>query len=556
VLDRYVDALHEADAQSRTQLLTGHPELRGLLACLDSLEILAPEDDDAAEEPPTGADAPTLIDAAHTPRDLAAENAPRSDSSVIPDAFVDGQEFGKYTLLREIGRGGMGVVYLARQSDLDRMVAVKMILSSRLASQDDVRRFLAESKAAGRLRHANIVGIHEAGQIHGQHYFVMDHVDGCGLNEWARQADVTLEAKVECIVSVARAVDYLHEQGIVHRDLKPSNILVDGTGTPFVTDFGLARVFTADSRETRTGTIIGTPSYMPPEQAAGRMAEIGPRSDVYSLGAILYELLTGRPPFQRENPLDVLVDVLEGEPEQPSKVNPAVPRELELVCLKCLEKAPEKRYDSAKELADDLERYLKREPVSARPTGIVQRLRRWARRQPALVSRLGGLLAAFLIVQTRHMYNLWTASEDFDTAYYLRIISVLGTWAVVSFGFQTLLERERTANIARFGWAAADCILLTTALCLAEPPLGPLLIGFPLLVAASGLFFRVRLVLFTTGVSVAAFAVLMAMRPGEADPPHYPVIFGATLAVIGFVVAHQVYRVRALSRYYERRNVP
>ena len=559
VLDRYVDALHAADAESRTQMLTRHPDLGRLLKCLDSLEVLSPReepDDDKKPLTQSPAEMPTLVgtgDSFSGERD-AGEPA-FSESGSSPDEVGSEQQFGKYTLLKELGRGGMGVVYLAQQADLDRKVAVKMILSSRLASDEDVRRFHAESKAAARLQHPNIVGIHDAGQWNGQHYFTMDFIDGPGLSEWVRCNNPTLEQRVECLAAVARAVHYLHEQGIVHRDLKPSNILVDANDRPFVTDFGLARVFDSESRQTQTGTILGTPSYMPPEQAAGKLSEISPRSDVYSLGAILYELLCGRPPFQHDNPLDVLVDVLEGEPDRPTQINPKLPRELELVCLKCLEKVPEKRYATARELADDLERFLRSEPVAAKPANVWQWMRRWARRQPALVSRLGGLIVAATIVQSRYLYNMWSENHEHNMQYHLQIMGLLGLWAGSCFVFQRLMDRDRTENSARFVWSFTDVVFLTTALCLADPPLGPLLIGYPLLVASAGLFFRVRLVLFTTAVSLAGYIVLMFLQPEEANPPHYPVIYGATLVVIGLVVAQQVYRVRALSRYYDRRSV-
>ena len=551
VLDRYVDALHADDAQSASVVIDNHPELDGLLRCLDSLEGIAPHAAELADEE-NGPATKTLV----TPPiggSVPPGAAGGLGSSITPPPVGDGQLFGKYELIEEIGRGGMGVVYRAKQTDLDRTVAVKMILSSALASSEDVRRFLAESKAAGRLRHRNIVGIHEAGQVHGQHFFAMDYVGGPSLGEWIRRTKPTPAQSAECLAAIARAVHYLHEQGIIHRDLKPSNILLDEAGVPHVTDFGLARVFTADSRQTQTGTILGTPSYMPPEQAAGKHADISPRSDVYSLGAILYEMLCGRPPFQHDNPLDVLVEVLEGEPDRPSVVNPNVPRELELICLKCLEKVPENRYASAQDLADDLECYLKGEPIDARPRGLWPVIRRWARREPALVSRLAGLLAAYSIVQARYFYNQLSHTSQHEAMYYIRIVVTLGVWAVVSLLFQRLLHKERWQAHARFGWAAADCILLTMALAFADGPRGLLLIGYPLLVAASGLFFKVRLVAFTTAMALATFLTLMFIKPDEARPFHYPAIFGATLIVIGCVVAYQVYRVRALSRYYDNR---
>ena len=263
-------------------------------------------------------------------------------------------------------------------------------------------------------------------------------------------------------------------------------------------------------------------------------------------------MLTGRPPFKSPNPLDTLVQVLEGEPPLPSSLGSRIPRELELICMRCLEKDPRRRYTSAAALADDLDRFLKREPVEARPSAILQRLQRWGRREPALVSRLAGLLAAGSIVQVNYLLHLGKLDRD----YHLWLMSVLGMWAVVAFIFQRLLHREAIAYFARFAWAGADATLLTVVLYSADGPLGPLLIGYPLLIAASGLFFRVRLVWFMTCVSLVSYAALMRLRPEEAQPPHYPIIFAAVLAMLGVVVAYQVYRVRVLSRYYQHRRLP
>jgi len=549
VLDRYMQLLHSDGIAARADLIAAHPQLAELLRCLDELESLAPMSN--VVSPQRGNRDPTMAPGDHAqhsdPIDMLT---PLGGESMAPgSADETGRlgSFGRYELLEELGRGGMGVVYRARQSDLDRTVAVKMILASRFASADEVRRFYAEARAAGSLQHPNIVGIHEVGEIDGQHYFAMDLVEGSSLTEVIHHGDRSPDAAAETIAIVARAVAYLHEQGIVHRDLKPSNILLDAEGRPYVTDFGLARIFADDGRHTQTGTIIGTPGYMSPEQAAGRTADVSPKSDVYSLGAILYEMLTGRPPFQGETPLDTLVEVIEGEPTLPHVLNRHVPRELELICLRCLEKDPRKRYLSATALAEDLEHFLKREPVSARPIGIVQRLRRWGRREPALISRLVGLLFASAIVQGDY---LWDGQ---DVVLFLRVMMVFGLWAAVCVVFQRLLHRERWANVARFAWAAADVVLLTIVLLLAPEPIGPLLIGYPLLIAAAGLFFRVRLVVFTTAVSMASFVWLTVRRSEVSEQPHYSLIFAAVLAVIGFVVAYQVYRVRVLSRYYGRR---
>lgn len=274
--------------------------------------------------------------------------------------------FGDYELVERLGRGGMGVVYKARQQSLDRTVAVKMIGRGHLATPAEQARFRAEAEAVARLEHPGIVPIYHVGEEDGQLYFSMRYVEGATLGERLNDGPLPAREAARIAAEVARAIDYAHERGILHRDIKPSNIMLDPLGQAHVTDFGLAKRLTGDVQLTRTGDVLGTPSYMSPEQAAGSRGPLGPAGDVYSLGAVLYAMLTGRPPFQAASPVDTVLMVLEQEPVPPHLLNAGADRDLELIALRCLQKPPELRYASAGELAGDLEAYLRGEAISAR----------------------------------------------------------------------------------------------------------------------------------------------------------------------------------------------
>ena len=383
----------------------------------------------------------------------------------------------------------------------------------------------------------------------------MEHIAGENLAQRIARGPIHVQVAARLLGAVARAVEHLHQQGLVHRDLKPSNILLDHEGEPYVSDFGLAKVFLGAGLEaTATGVIAGTPSYMAPEQASGRGGEVGPAADVYSLGAILYELLTGQPPFREESPLDTLLDILRREPTPPRQLDPRLPRGLELICMKCLAKAPEQRYASAAALADDLDRFARGEPLEVRPPRLGQRLAGWTRRQPALAWRLAAL-AVFYVVELANY-----ALGGVGLRIHEQISLLVAAWAGLSILCQQFLESRRWSIPARAVWGLLDSLLLLAILRIADGVNSPLLVGYPLLIVASGLWFRVRFVWFITALSLASYAVLVVdfyrWRPwlqGQFDPGvNRHVIFAVALVVLGSVVAYLVQRVRALSNFCGR----
>lgn len=573
LLEEYLARLQAGETSNRDVLAAAYPELASSLHCLEALEAMAPSANGRGAVQDDQASALAHVVAAMDVR--PSGDFPSGDSS--SDAFpVDRDDlpsgnasfgalprrFGQYMLLNEIGRGGMGVVYRARQDSLDRTVAVKMILAAHLASSEHVRRFQTEARAAARLRHPHIVPIHEVGRIDGQDYFAMEYVEGESLAERLAQGPIDVKTALRIVAAIAHATDHLHHEGIVHRDLKPSNILLDVNGQPYLTDFGLAKVFSLDSEATATGVITGTPSYMAPEQASGSRSEIGPAVDIYSLGAILYELLTGRPPFREDNPLDTLVDVLSREPTLPRQLNPHVPRELEWICLKCLAKTPSERYRSAAALADDLERFARGEALEVQPPHLGQKLWSWGRRQPALASRffgLGILYGAFALIEGSKYLAGWPPAP---WTYHFQILTILAIWMTVSVICQQFLESRRWAVPARFVWGTLDSLLLLAVLLLADGVASPLVAGYALLIVAAGLWFRVRFVAYITFLSILSYAILVCdfyvnrspeFRAAFDTDPDRHVISILVLLLLGGFVAYLVHRVRLLSTFYGHR---
>jgi serine/threonine protein kinase len=375
VIAGYMLAVEGGEVPNRQDLLDRHPEhadaLRAFFADLDRMDRVA---------------SPLRLDGG-----LEATGAAEANGHVAPPTV---RYFGDYELLEEVARGGMGIVYKARQVSLNRLVALKMILAGSFASSRDIQRFRAEAEAAANLDHPHIVPIYEVGEHQGQQYYSMKFIVGTSL---ANHPAGTPRREVEGLVDVARAVHHAHQRGVLHRDLKPSNVLVDSQGTRLVADFGLAkRLAAGDGSFTETGQVLGTPKYMAPEQAAGRK-DLTVAADVYSLGVILYERLTGQTPFTGDNVLTLLRQARELEPLRPSLIRPGLNRDLETVVLKCLEKEPGRRYPSAEALADDLANWLSGRPITARPVSQAERFWRWCRRNPAVAGLTAAVASALIL---------------------------------------------------------------------------------------------------------------------------------------------------------------
>jgi serine/threonine-protein kinase len=523
---------------------------------------------------------------------LARPAAVRAPGPLTPSATSDPthstgapalpRDFGDFQLLEELGRGGMGVVYKARQRSLDRVVALKMVREAHLATDEDRARFRTEAESAARLKHPNIVTVHEVGAAGGQAYLCMEFVDGQTLAEKVR-ADGPLPPReaARLVAIIARAVEHAHAQGILHRDLKPSNILLSGdrrqetgdrkqgTGnnvqsgslltpvscllspsSPKVSDFGLAKKIDGSVSFTRTGAVVGTPSYMAPEQAAGRK-DLAPAADVYSLGAILYELLTGRPPFQAAHPVDTLLLVLEQEPVPPRDLNPTVDRDLELICLKCLQKPVELRYPTAAALAADLEAYAAGETITAAPSGLrffLARLFRETHHVDVLENwgklwMWHSLMIFLLCLITQAMY--WSGIHDH--------VWYLGFWSIGLLTWGTVLWQIRKAagpvlfverQIAH-AWAAGVCASI--GMFAIEWLAGlPALTLSPAVAVAAGM-----VMVFKAGILSGRFygwaaanfaaAVLMTLPPFR---DWSVLIFGAVSALSFFVPGLKYYRQR------------
>jgi serine/threonine-protein kinase len=471
------------------------------------------------------------------------------------EATLPVKSFGDYELLEEIGRGGMGIVYQARQRSLNRLVALKMILRGELATPDDVARFRREAQAAAHLEHPNIVPVYESGEHDGQAYFSMRWIDGQTLAAVLARGPLKPREAARYLAAISRAVHYAHEKGILHRDLKPSNILLDRHDQPHITDFGLAKRVTGEelaAGRTATGNLVGTPAYMAPEQVSNRRGSPSPASDVYSLGVILYEMLTGRPPFQAPTPFDLLLLVYDQDPVPPRLLNPGVDPDLEMICLKCIQKEPELRYASTAALAADLEAYLHGEPLSVHSGRFANVFNRTFRATPnAVVMENFGLLwmcHSVLILLICILTTALAHGEIENPVWYLLLwgggLIVWGSifWHLRKRAGPVLSIERQIAHV----WGGA--IVATIGVFIVEVLLGERVLTLaPMLAVIAGITFTVKASMLSGTFYIAAAAEFLTAVPMALPPLHRPfgvMLFGLVTAVCFFVPGLKYYRQR------------
>jgi serine/threonine-protein kinase len=517
----------------------------------------------AAQHPDLAAELCELWGAVVLADELARGSPPARGASKRPceplPAPQAGKEFGDYELLEEIGRGGMGVVYRAIQRNLNRTVALKMILRGELATPEDLARFQTEAQAAAHLEHPNIVPVYEAGQRDGQAYFSMRYVEGQTLAEILARGPLRPRDAARYLAAISRAVHYAHEHGILHRDLKPSNILIDKDDRPHVTDFGLAKRVSGEASQagrTATGAIVGTPAYMAPEQVSNRRGTPSPASDVYSIGVILYEMLTGRPPFQAPTPVDTLLLVLDQDPVRPRLLNPGVDADLEMICLKCMQKEPDLRYPNARALAADLEAYLSGEALSVRSGRLISVFNRTFRATPhAVVMENFGLLWMMHSVKILLLCGLttWLACHDVDNPVWYLLLWGAG---LIVWGFVFWQLRKRAGPVlfierqVAHVWGAA--IVATIGVFVVEILLEEKVLSLaPMLAVIAGITFAVKAGMLSGSFYFSAAAEFLTAVP-MALPPLYPrygiLLFGAVTAVCFFVPGLKYHLQRLRSR--------
>lgn len=482
-------------------------------------------------------------------------SAPGSESANSDNAWIRSSipslpfTIDDYRLEEVIGRGGMGVVYRAEQISLKRTVAIKMIRENRAATPENRQRFFAEAEANARLEHPGIVQVFEVREYSGHPYFSMQYVRGETLSEHLRRGPLPQRKAASIMVDVCRAIGFAHLQGVLHRDIKPSNIMIDGNDQIRVTDFGLAKLADSGDSLTRTGAVIGTPSYMSPEQASGRSNLVGPRSDIYSLGTVLYHLLTGRPPFVADSPMELALKVLEQDPPAPRLLEPSIDRDLEMLVQRSIQKPPDLRYDTADEMADELERFLRDEPIKARSGTMAQIIARWFREtHHAAVLENWGLLwmwhsLVLLIVCLATEGMAWSGINN-RVSYSALWVFGLGTWAIVFWAMRrrmgpvTFVERQ-IAHV----WGAS--LIAIAALTPLEwlLSLEPLKLS-PILAIVGAFVFFVKAGILAGWFYVQAFALILTSFLMAIYPAFAHILFGIVAGASFFLPGLKYYRLR------------
>ncbi len=498
------------------------------------------------DDPEVADELRALWAAAQIAEELARDDGNGSYESLDHSGPLEGEMIGGCVILEELGRGGMGVVHRARQVALGRIVALKRMRAGGTASPHDLARFRAEAEAAARLDHPHIVPVYSVDSHAGEPFILMRYVEGTTLGRRLAEGPLSAVEAARLLVPVCRAIQFAHERGVLHRDLKPSNILIDSEGRPHVSDFGLAKRVDAVESLTQSGAILGTPSYMAPEQAAAGRGTVGPSADVYALGAVLYQALTGRPPFLAATPLDTLLLVLEQDPVPPRVLNPRASADLEMIALKCLQKPPGLRYASAAALADDLDAFLAGDPVSARSTGLRDLLTRLLREthHAPVVENWGTLWmmhSAALIV----FYGLtnWLYWRGVSARWpYVMLFTVgLGAWAALFWALRrrggpiTFVERQ-LAHI----WGAG--VVSVNLLFLAEWLLKlPVLALAPVLTITNGMLFLIKGGILSGSFYFQAATLFLTIFPMVWFPRFGPILFGVSAASCFFATGLQAH---------------
>jgi serine/threonine-protein kinase len=515
VLAAYLQAVEAGQQPDRDEWLKRHPdvaaELRSFFANRDEFTRLAER----------LSSAPTRAAASEHP------TLPYVGESGLPVKSVERCYFGEYELLEKIAGGSMGVVYKARQAGVQRVVALKMIRAGQLASDTDVRRFLAEAEAAANLDHANIVPLYEVGEHAGQHYFSMKYIEGGSLRARVKEFTRDPKATAKLMATIAHAVHYAHQRGILHRDLKPTNILLDARGQPHVIDFGLAKKVGSDSGMTVPGAIVGTPSYMAPEQARGEKG-LTIAVDVYGLGAILYEILTGAPPFRGASVTDTVHRILTQPVIRPVLCAPGVPPDLEAICLRCLEKAPADRYPTAEAVAEDLDRFLRGEPRKDSQPGVASRVARAVRQRtevPSMIT-LPAICWAIPIVLLQHVGIFVLARTDQPVYWaWMCVAFAAGLRATMLWRYHLRQHSSVTAGEKQSLAISVANLLVNLALLGASGPLSPLASTrellpdyYPPLMIATGIWIYMHGIthwgiFFVQGIVFLPLALLLRLVP-------------------------------------------